>query len=1042
MEKIAFYNFMSADSLEIDMGPRVNFIAGQNGSGKSTIVAALMMGLGATAMRTGRGSSLADLVGKYADEAVIRITLRNRGYDAFEFDKYGVSILVERKIRKTGTSSYMLKSAKGKTISRARADLVRMLDHFNIQVENPYCVLDQTTSIEFMTKNEPKDLFRFFLIGTGLKKLREDLHEAEQSVKATQEILHRKRHVEFPKMEATYIKAKDQWDAAGKVRGLAEKAQIEKNRLAWAAVEEIEAKVESADKFVSDMEALCSGFKRKIEKKTGALTAVRNTIGEMEAGIVATTAEIKAKTGDQRALNSRMEVAARKKVMIESAVVSAQDKYERANKLLEQTKKDIAKLRESQAKAENPGMIDAFLLQQRQEQASLESRRSQLEAALNAARADAHAVRKERGEAEGYRTRVQNEIRAYQNELRDLNRQKSRVVSDANSRLLRFAPGKHNRSLEALLAAIDEHASQFSALPIGPIGYHISLTDPKYSAPVMALLMSLVFGFIVNTAEDQDLLKELCRRVNYMPHPQIYHTPFASKPYPLGQKDMADPELTTMYHVMDADPTVLNLLIDVRGIHRNVVCESPKDAQWLTMANDPKAEHLRSTFAAAWDLEATKWSNRSGSAARFPTHVNAFHRLLMTEETALEKTEADIADATTRLRAAEEAAAGVEATVATLTRKEKTLRASLDPQRRELAAVEGKIAAMVEPETTDWEDEIKEKEEVAERLVEQREKAAAGVKGNQGKLDQAEEEIARLEAEAESFEAEIKKLRKVLSSAQAKVGKTVDEMTSVDEKIERYREKLSAANDRLEGEQDKLEQLRRELNATLQVAETRCSRDVVGRIGESQSRIERRIEKLNQTIAVQQAEHGNVDVLYKKYRTAKKQVRKAKLNILTSETDQLMAEAECAKRMKLLNNFEDVTLKRFQQTFTKMLSVPGHAGDATFDFKNNRLDIAVAVANSKEKTKRPVKELSGGERSITMVSYLLTLWDATESPFALMDEADVFMDSANRSLVMGLIVKMAKRQAGFQCCFLVPDSSDLPGNDPDVQIFQMPPRSQ
>lgn len=51
-------NFFCHDNLEINLNRNVNFIVGRNGSGKSAILTALVVGLGGRASATNRGNNL------------------------------------------------------------------------------------------------------------------------------------------------------------------------------------------------------------------------------------------------------------------------------------------------------------------------------------------------------------------------------------------------------------------------------------------------------------------------------------------------------------------------------------------------------------------------------------------------------------------------------------------------------------------------------------------------------------------------------------------------------------------------------------------------------------------------------------------------------------------------------------------------------------------------------------------------------------------------------------------------------------------------
>lgn len=51
-------NFFCHDNLKVNLNRNVNFIVGRNGSGKSAVLTALVVGLGGRASDTNRGSNL------------------------------------------------------------------------------------------------------------------------------------------------------------------------------------------------------------------------------------------------------------------------------------------------------------------------------------------------------------------------------------------------------------------------------------------------------------------------------------------------------------------------------------------------------------------------------------------------------------------------------------------------------------------------------------------------------------------------------------------------------------------------------------------------------------------------------------------------------------------------------------------------------------------------------------------------------------------------------------------------------------------------
>jgi structural maintenance of chromosomes protein 6 len=172
-------NFMCHRKFGVSLCRNVNFITGQNGSGKSAILAAIQICLGAGARRTHRARNLKDLVRKDAgsteqqapSQALIRVTLLNAGSDAYKSELYGDTITVERTIAlRGGYNGYKLLDYAGVEQSRSKKDLEAMLDQLNIQVENPVAVLDQEESKRFLL-GKAEDKFKFFMKATELARV-------------------------------------------------------------------------------------------------------------------------------------------------------------------------------------------------------------------------------------------------------------------------------------------------------------------------------------------------------------------------------------------------------------------------------------------------------------------------------------------------------------------------------------------------------------------------------------------------------------------------------------------------------------------------------------------------------------------------------------------------------------------------------------------------------------------------------------------------------------------------------------------------------
>ncbi|XP_043117640.1 structural maintenance of chromosomes protein 6-like [Puntigrus tetrazona] len=128
--------------------------------GKSAVLTALIVALGGKAHTTNRGSSLKGFVKEGESSADVSITLKNRGRDAYKPETFGKSIIIDLRISSEGIRTYKLRSKTGQLVSSKKEELISILDHFNIQVDNPVSILTQEMSKHFLHSKGEGDKYK------------------------------------------------------------------------------------------------------------------------------------------------------------------------------------------------------------------------------------------------------------------------------------------------------------------------------------------------------------------------------------------------------------------------------------------------------------------------------------------------------------------------------------------------------------------------------------------------------------------------------------------------------------------------------------------------------------------------------------------------------------------------------------------------------------------------------------------------------------------------------------------------------------------
>lgn len=244
VESITLKNFMCHSHLgPFTFGSNVNFIVGNNGSGKSAILTALIVTLGGNAQATNRGSALKGFVKEGEGSADVSITLRNKGRDAYKPEVYGSSIVVDLKITREGLRTYKLKNKSGHIVSTKKEELLSILDNFNVQVNNPVSVLTQEMSKYFLHSKGEGDKYKFFMKATQLEQMREDLFYIKKTKNITEDKV--EQYGESLKdLKQTYLEKEDRYKSLASLDEMHTKLEEFRKQMAWALVLEMEKEIE------------------------------------------------------------------------------------------------------------------------------------------------------------------------------------------------------------------------------------------------------------------------------------------------------------------------------------------------------------------------------------------------------------------------------------------------------------------------------------------------------------------------------------------------------------------------------------------------------------------------------------------------------------------------------------------------------------------------------------------------------------------------------------------------------------------------------
>ncbi|OCL06970.1 P-loop containing nucleoside triphosphate hydrolase protein [Glonium stellatum] len=186
--RVKLTNFVTYTSAEFHPGPSLNMIIGPNGTGKSTLVCAICLGLGWSPQHLGRAKELGEFVKHGSREAEIEIELAGGP------QTNGNNPVIRRVIKKEGNKSQFYYNGR----QTPNKEILKLAKSFAIQIDNLCQFLPQDRVVEF-AQLTPVELLRetqraaapeaMVQMHEQLKNLRRD----QKKLQATQ--IHEQEHL-------------------------------------------------------------------------------------------------------------------------------------------------------------------------------------------------------------------------------------------------------------------------------------------------------------------------------------------------------------------------------------------------------------------------------------------------------------------------------------------------------------------------------------------------------------------------------------------------------------------------------------------------------------------------------------------------------------------------------------------------------------------------------------------------------------------------------------------------------------------------------
>ncbi|KAK9744455.1 AAA domain [Popillia japonica] len=839
ISRITLKNFMCHSHLEVNLKNNINYITGRNGSGKSAILTALVVGLAGKASITNRGTSIKSFVKAGQLSANVEIVLCNTGSWAYKRAVYGNEIIIQRTFNANGGSTYKTKSSTGQVVCKSAKEIQHILSNLNIQIDNPVCILNQDTSRNFLSTSDPKQKFVLFMRATRLETL-------DQEYKI---ILGNKRDVIriYQEKEKIYEELntllKELETKIESIRGIAElkrKVNLLNSELSWAKVRDIEHEYNERVKIVENLETKCNKYEDNSKNKSQRLEEIKQKASELQQQIME--------------LKEAAEIQNRPQLDVRNEIDGLRQSYSEKRRLKQRLMKDIQDKNKNIATltaeienfTANLSNIEQEKLAKKKEISDLETQIGHIENMTETTQNDVFQMKSSISRQEEQENDLHRESRQIKARCDQVTDQISTFTSQSNSLIV------YGRDMPEIVNAIHRNEKRFIHLPRGPLGAFINIRDKKWDVAIEGYIgTGLLRSFTVDNKKDNAVLMEIFNRhCTSGQKPMVITSKFYNRVHDIASNLVrADRDCISLYDAIDIkDPVVANCLIDQMSIESILLIPSTERA--IELLSDQN--RVPRNCSQGVTIKGDKYY----PDPNYKTYASRYHKarylqvdtgeLIRGCEETLAELKSKMRNIQAQINAVVMDKARQKRELIELTKKLEKLRQTNFVAKRKLED----LRTMEDSESVNvqsLETEMTELRQIVQRLTTQLEETDQQMKTIKEHINNAEERLAGLVQATETFEDRIVPLEQQIREQANKKQELDVNRTFEKKRLQEVRNKLALAQSQMLNKKEELNKLTNEaINVGERVEELRQVPEIVAEIKIVQINI-RRVESSLET---------------------------------------------------------------------------------------------------------------------------------------------------------------------------------------------------